>query len=77
MHHRHTTTMVEVFKTNVEEPVVADNLIGLLRQHFPGSRINFDLEDCDRVLRVEGNSILPERIISILKIQGHECCMLE
>ena len=46
--------MVEVFKTNVYEPCQSIMLVRILYNYFPDHRINFDLEDCDRILRVEG-----------------------
>lgn len=69
--------MVEVFKTNVEEAVHAEKLVALLLQHFPDGRINFDLDDCDRVLRVEKMHIQPEQIIELVAAQGYECWVLE
>ena len=49
--------MIEVFKTNVPEVCVAQNIIALLLEHFPESKINFDLHDCDKILRFEGDII--------------------
>ena len=46
--------MIEVFKTNVEKTNDADKMVRLLLEHFPQSKINFDLHDCDKILRVEG-----------------------
>jgi hypothetical protein len=46
--------MIEVFKTNVEEAVQAEKLVDILLDHFPDNKINFDLHDCDKILRVEG-----------------------
>jgi len=46
-------TMVEIFKTNVEEVSMASIIVEKLHQEFPAYRINFDLNDCDRILRVE------------------------
>lgn len=45
--------MVEIFKTNVEEVSKASSIVEKLLQQFPAYRINFDLNDCDRILRVE------------------------
>ena len=59
--------MVEVFKTNVSSEGHATTLIGLLQLAFPNHKINFDLDDCDRILRIEGHSISPESIITLLK----------
>ena len=44
--------MVEVFKTNVEDPADTGWLLELIHQAFAGCRANFDLDDRDRVLRV-------------------------
>lgn len=69
--------MVEVFKTNVQEHGEADILIDLLLHHFPANKVNFDLQDCDKVLRVEGNCVEPEKVIMLVKEKGFACSMLE
>ncbi|WP_374948424.1 hypothetical protein [Mucilaginibacter sp.] len=68
--------MVEVFKTNVKGQRAAKKIINLLNQNWPVCRINFDLEDCDRVLRIEGNDFCTNRIIELLKLNGHHCEIL-
>ena len=68
--------MVEVFKTNVAMPDAA-RLLDILLQRMPQYKINFDLEDCDRILRVEGNNIMPERIIAVLGANGYQCNVLD
>lgn len=45
--------MVEVFKTNVEESVHACMLVDQIHKTFKNYKANFDLEDCDKILRVE------------------------
>lgn len=45
--------MVEVFKTNVERKEDANRLVNRIHANFKGYKANFDLEDCDRILRVE------------------------
>ena len=69
--------MVEVFKTNVQEVSQAQNLLALLREHFPGSWINFDLEDCDNILRVEGRDFVPVKVKHLLEANGFYCWVLE
>lgn len=69
--------MVEVFKTNVEELIDADNLIALLKNHFKESRINFDMHDCDRILRLEGDNIIVANVISIVRGAGFTCNSLD
>jgi hypothetical protein len=68
---------VEVFKTNVEHPTQAHKLAAFLTQQFGLFSVNFDLDDCDHVLRVEDSNINPERIMSALHAIGYQCEPLE
>ena len=68
--------IVEVFKTNVEEVELSELLIRQLENQFPDSLINFDMEDCDKILRVEARTITPEKIIQILNSNGYSCEVL-
>lgn len=45
--------MVEVFKTNVTERYYAEKLVGEIHKHFVSYKANFDLDDCDKILRVK------------------------
>ena len=69
--------MVEVFKTNVQETEQAKELICLLKKQFPESKINFDLDDCDKVLRVEGRNFIVCNVMNVLKERGFMCNVLE
>ena len=69
--------MVEVFKTNVMDCKQAERMLALLVQHVKESRINFDLHDCDKILRVEANQIVPEKIIELMNTHGYQCMILE
>ena len=68
--------MVEVFKTNVQHRELAEQLAAILRRRFVFSKINFDLEDCDKILRVEDKQVCVETIIEILSTHGLECEVL-
>lgn len=70
-------SMVEVFKTNVEDPAQAAKLVGLLQKHITNSSVNFDLEDCDNVLRIEGPEVSLPLVVGILKDYGYKCQPLE
>jgi hypothetical protein len=61
--------LVEVFKTDVDSEQVAVKIITDLQRIFPSYRINFDLDDCDKILRVESKSgnIEVERIIGVVR----------
>ena len=68
--------MVEVFKTNVQEEYQAEVIVAELYAYFPGYAINFDLADCDNILRVEAESIKHEKIIRLLHRHGVDCEIL-
>ena len=69
--------MIEVFKTDVQNAAEAERIIGLLLQYYPDGRINFDLQDCDKILRVVNNEICPNQITRIIKSIGYQCEVLE
>jgi hypothetical protein len=68
--------MVEVFKTNVEQTEHSEMLIDQLISHIPNSEINFDLEDCDKILRIEAESVSNKLIIGILHQNGYHAEVL-
>jgi tRNA G26 N,N-dimethylase Trm1 len=70
-------SIIEVFRTNVETANDATNIVKMLLGHFPGSRINFDLQDCDKILRVEGKDFSSDKVIALLKENGFHCSILE
>jgi hypothetical protein len=70
-------TIVEVFKTNVADEAPAKELVSRLLTIFPTHRINFDLQDCDKILRVEGAKIEGARIMNVIKSHGYFCDFLE
>lgn len=67
----------EIFKTNVQDVATAKKLILHLLKHFPGAKIHFDLEDIDRILRMEGNEFHPKKIVSLMEEEGFQCELLE
>jgi len=69
--------MVEVFKTNVQKATQARKLVALLLEHYPENRINFDLHDCDKILRIEGNNVEAHHIIMLVTENGFACDVLE
>jgi len=69
--------MVEVFKTNVQKKTQSKMLLCILSEAFASFKINFDLSDTDRVLRVEGDNIDALSIMILVKDQGFTCEMLD
>lgn len=59
--------MVEVFKTSVQNPLQADLVRQLLLVENPTLEINFDLEDCDKILRIKNIEDAVD-ISSVLKV---------
>jgi hypothetical protein len=66
-------SMIEVFKTDVEDKDRAAMLVEQIHRLFAHCRANFDLDDCDRILRVKG--IICEsdicQIINLMQRFGH------
>jgi hypothetical protein len=69
--------MVEVFKTNVQKKAQSKMLLCILSEAFPSFKINFDLSDCDKVLRVEGVKMEALGIMILVKEYGFTCEILD
>jgi len=68
--------MIEIFKTNVQNNRAANFIISLLQNDFPDCKINFDLEDCDKILRIEGKRFNKKNIVNHLDCLGFICIEL-
>ncbi|HTE32037.1 MAG TPA: hypothetical protein VK666_16765 [Chryseolinea sp.] len=64
--------MVEVFKTNVTNRDHANRLIDQIHHAFREYKANFDLDDCDRILRVKSvtGRIQASHLIDLLSNSG-------
>lgn len=71
--------MIEVFKTNVRNVQHALMLTEQMSKIFVGYEINFDLQDCDKILRVKciSKTIEVSRIIDFLSDHGFYAEVLE
>ena len=67
---------IEIFRTTIQNSQAANAVTQCLQDHFPATRITIDLEDCDRVLRMEGPNLICEKIIEILSTAGYACEIL-
>lgn len=66
--------MVEVFKTDVNDSNESWSIGFVLSKEFLGSKINFDLSDCDKVLRIESQQTINiEKVLAIMSGLGYEC----
>lgn len=68
--------VVEIFKTNVKNEISANQIIEELIKDIPTAEINFDLEDCDKILRIKDIQICPQTIILAINKLGFECDLL-
>lgn len=64
--------MVEVFRTNVSDSHHANMLLDQIHRSFAGYKANFDLEDCDKILRVKcaAGFIQASYLVELLKDFG-------
>ncbi len=69
--------MVEVFKTNITDISTANAIIIELQQILIEANISFDLDDCDKILRIDSQDIDCQYIINHLKKLGYCCEMLD
>jgi len=67
---------VEIFKTNVDDEHTALKALQMLQDALPGCEINFDLDDCDRVLRIKGEAFDVGLVLEKMKWLGHQCGLL-
>lgn len=70
--------MVEVFKTNVKQHHDAEHLVRLIHENFADYQANFDLHDCDNILRVKSTTgiIHAACLVSLLRDYGFEAEIL-
>lgn len=64
--------MVEVFRTNVQDTQHAKMLVHTIQESFGHYQVNFDLEDCDKILRVKctDDTVDADALIELLRDFG-------
>jgi hypothetical protein len=72
IHKKEKTMAIEVFKTNITNREHANMLIAAIVKIDTNYVVNFDLDDCDRILRVKNKSGIVEVsfVIELLKDYG-------
>ena len=70
-------TDILIFTTSVEKPEQVSEVKPLLSAVPVITGWNFDLEDCDNILRIEAKDISPRYIESLLNEAGYDCIELE
>lgn len=71
--------IVEIFKTDVGDHSTGNMIVNALTKYFPSYKVNFDLDDCDRILRVESRNgnIEINSIIKIVELHSVEIDLIE
>lgn len=65
--------MIYVFKTSVRTKAQAKMLGPYLNKTVPGDQWNFDLQDCDRILRIDSEEDVVPRILNLLRMHEFYC----
>jgi hypothetical protein len=70
--------IVEVFKTDVADPHHAMLIVDHIQTTFPGYAANFDLADCDKILRVvvSTGTVDHAELIKVMEVLGFEAAVL-
>ena len=69
--------MIEVFKTNIVYAGQEASVLKNLRMLLPYHKINFDLDDCDKILRIEGGDFDQHAVAELLREHHFLCVRLE
>ena len=66
---------VQVFKTDVQDQKDAKRIILFLHQNYSHCKVNFDLDDCDRILRIESRlgPVKETAIQLVVAGYGYDC----
>ncbi|SDC41501.1 hypothetical protein [Niabella drilacis] len=65
--------MIYVFKTSVQRRKDVLRLQPVLNDLLPSLNWNFDLDDCDKILRVESAMEIAPSVIRLLREAGFDC----
>jgi hypothetical protein len=69
--------MIHIFKTSVKTKRQVKKLIPHINDILPNEKWNFDLEDCDKILRIDSEENIGLKIIDLLNIHKFYCEELE
>ena len=69
--------MILVFKTSITTKKEARKLKPLLDKMLPNGRWNLDLEDCDKILRMDTEEYIAAKVVELLNNHAFYCQELE
>lgn len=67
--------IVQIFKTDVQDQKDAKRIILFLHQNYSHCKVNFDLDDCDKILRIESQleSVKESTVQLVVAGYGYNC----
>ncbi|MGO3707196.1 MAG: hypothetical protein ACTJGD_04175 [Mesonia hippocampi] len=65
--------IVAIFKTDIVQEKEAQEIVEQLKNKLPTYEINFDLEDCDNILRVYGKNDKTNFVVRFMSNMGFQC----
>ncbi|GEP90275.1 hypothetical protein SAMN05660909_00116 [Chitinophaga terrae (ex Kim and Jung 2007)] len=70
--------MLGIFRTNIQTTKDKSDVIDAIVAQLPVTACSVDLEDCDKVLRIDSPVIFaPETIINLVADLGFDCQILD
>lgn len=70
--------MLGIFRTNIQTTKDKSDVIDAIVAQLPVTACSVDLEDCDKVLRIDSPVIFaPETIINLVANLGFDCQILD
>jgi hypothetical protein len=69
--------MIYVFKTSVKTKLQVKKLKPHINKILPKAKWNFDLEDCDKILRIDSEENIGMKITGLLNMHKFNCEELE
>ena len=69
--------MIFIFKTSVKSKKQAKQLQLPIDTMLPNAKWNFDLTDCDKILRIDSEENVVLKIIDLLNVHNYRCEELE
>jgi hypothetical protein len=65
--------MIYVFITSVKTEQEVEQLKPFLNDLLKQAKWNFDLEDCDKILRIDSETEITQSVIKLLHNKGFDC----
>ena len=69
--------MIFVFKTSIKTKMQLKKLKLHIDAMLPNAKWNFDLKDCDKILRIDSEENVVLKIIDLLHLHNYSCEELE